>query len=769
MKKQITALCIVLVMLCTCLSVPTSAAVIKEVDTMAIAGHDTLSALGILDVKVSNYDSTIKRSNYVKFLRSLSGFSTDIIEGANVALPYTDVAATDSFYADVAFAYSLGYAEGVSLFRPNDIITVGEAAEMLIHLLGYGEVTKLTESSPLLVADRIGLFDNIDSAYTAKLTYADMFKMFYSALFIEVLEEKYMFESSVTYGEGKMLMTAAFDIYYGKGIVEANPITSIYPVGGCAMGCVRIDDILYKAGPEFYDMVGKRVEYFFHSNDDGREMIYIRERDTEDVFSIDTDNLGKLEKTKMTYTNENGKTKSMRIESSASFLYNGKLKNYKDIKKDNLDTLSGTVTLIDNDENGIADVVSIVSYTHIIVKGIDKEKMIVTGEKAGQEYNFEPDNNARVVEIYSGDRVAEFTDIKADIVLSVAQSDPGNGRVLIRAQLCEESIVGSVIYKDDYSITVDDTNSEFEKGYIDDITIGSYGTFKYAFNGKIVDANLENYTVYGYIAGISSDSFEGKMAKIFTDGGYWVKLKIADRINLDGTMQPDENVETSKLYDNGVFKPQLISYRVNTKNEVSKIDIAEKVERYSSADTEAIKKGTFRLSIEKNDAKMRNAMNSFDLESIVDANTFVFVVPDTSDMDQVYMGRYNSFVIDGIYAAGSTTGSKIYFYDIGEDHICRAMVLENDIVERSTSNDSIYPVLGSGSVLDSDGNTCKGLKVVSAGKEIMMPVNNNVVVKTIGGSKISLADIKKGDVVIRENTRLKQSVPVHFWSGNFAP
>ena len=726
MKKIITMLAMLIVIFSFCLYIPTSAAVDSAVQTEEELRHKTLEELGILDVKVSNYDASVKRSNFVQYLVKMSGNLTNAT--TNNSIPYKDVKESDAFYEDVVKAYNLGCLESGENFRPNEQITMDEACSMMIKLLGYDGVSWMKKMAPITAAKRIGFLEGISSSNNGKLTNGGMFKMFYNALFVPVLEADTYTSQSLTFSTGKQYMNMAFDLCYGKGIVEANPISSIYSASGCQNDFVRIEDEIYKTDARFYDMLGHNVEYFYYDRDGLLEMAYMFDSKNGTIFEVSTDELVSLQKNKLTYKNENNKNRTESIEASASFIYNGKLKKFDDI---DTTKLSGTITLIDNDGNRSADVVSVVNYTHIVVQGVDKEKFIITGSKTGESFDFEPKSNKRISQIYSDDKEILIGEIAIGDVLSIAQSDTDKGMILIRAILCNKTVEGSVTSKDDEEITIDDTVAEYEEGYID-VEVGDYGTFKYAFNGKIVYAKLENYAVYGYVSAMDVDNFGKGKIKIYTDNDRWVILDVAKRITYNGERKTAAEVcAAAELNEGSSFKPQLVSYRVNKDNQLSKLDTATDFSalRYTDVEKAAIEDGVFRLSSQKTESKFRNALNSFDLETIINGNTYIFVIPDALNLDEMYLGSYNSFVVDQEYY-------NISFYDIGEDNICRAMVI-NDDVGRLNFNSVIYPVVGKGGAMDSNGDACSALKVVVDGKEVMMCVE----------PEVDITGIQKGDII----------------------
>lgn len=734
MKKRIAAIAVLISMLCFCVCSPAAAvsSVKDETDPAVEKYAATMSALGVINGDIRSQKTAVKRGELIERAVVLSGYA-ETMTAEKVQLPYDDINTDSKYYSAVVTAYKLGYlTDNSAKLNPDDYATVGDAAQLLVNLLGYGRIAKEGSISAEVMANRIGITDGVKAAYGEKLIYSDLIKMMYNAMFTNVMEPE-RFGDTVKYGQHEPLLTIAFDIEYGSGIVEANPVTSIYSAEGCEWGSVRIDDRQYKSDTGFFDMIGHNVDYYYKESNGIYTMVYMTDNDQTSVLAVDTDDLQGLKETKLTYTDERGKKIEKSIYKAAAFLYNGKLKKFSDIDSD---ALCGSITLIDSDNDSSADTVSIVSYIHIVVNGTDSAHDKVFGRKDGQEYSFEEKKNEVMAQLYLDDDQINVSDIKIGDVISVAASDvAAKGVRLMRGYACSKSITGSVISADEDKITVEDTTAEFEKGYVEPKLTG-YGTFRFAFNGKIVAADMENYVVYGYLYKIKTTGIDGTVAKIFTDKGRWVELDLADRVTYNGERKNARDVMTAtELNGTNGFIPQLISYRINDKGKLNLLKTAKEYKRWSDADDKAIDDGEFRLSLKKAASMFRSTLNSFDMEVTLTSNSYVFVVPgnygdNNIDMDKVKLKTYTSFTADKQY-------KNLYFYDITRNGTAQAVVVYDEL-NRMSNDTVICPVSGTGNGTDVNGNPCDIIMVLVDGFELGLAVKDGVIP---AGTKIDAGDV----------------------------
>ncbi len=694
---------------------------------------ELLAVLGLSPREAEVLPTYVTRAEFVKKLAALSGlYDENMPQTESIALPYADVTADSDCYSAIQLCYGLGIIGDTSKFRPDEKITLAEAAEMTASLLGYSKW--VTQRMPMkLIVKRLKLTDCVESGSDGCLTGRGMVQLLHNALFTEVLETSGIYSrGSVVYERGDTLLKQAFDINVSKGVVDSNPITSLYSKSGCGYGRITLDGAVYTADESAYDFIGHRADIYWRDNNGTRETVLIQDSPETKTFVIEFGDIDKLLEKSVSYENEKGSKIEKSFVNSAPFLYNGKLRSFSDI--DQTKITDGYVEFIDNDDNGVYDCIMITSLKHIRVNAADSRCSTVYGSKSGDVCVLEEKENERHVIIEKNGGRVGFDEIKTGSVISVAESEKV-GTALVRAYISETSVQGSIMKIKDDEITVGDSVYEYV-GEMSALRLGMYGTFYIAYNGKIADAAIENYSVYGYLYRMSNDDFGRVKVKIYSEKDRWVELSADSRVTYNGSrVNAVDLFSKAELFSGGEIKPQLVSYRVNKENELTALTTAKTVEWGSSEDDAARENGDFRLSKKADSLTYRSGTNSFNHEVYLSAASPVFVVPgsfgDKSiDMNEIYIASSGNFESDKIY-------SNLYFYDMTEGGMASAAVIYGGSV--AAELETIFPVAELGFGLDKEGERLAMIEVYVQGTPVEMLADNSC--------DLSASGIKKGDVV----------------------
>lgn len=181
MKKRLLSL---LCALALALSLLPAAALAADEDAML----ETVRVLGILTGDESgDLDLTgqVTRASFAKLLTAASSYK-DTVTGVGTASLFTDVKrghwAGGYIQLAVEQGWMTGYVDGS--FRPDEAVTLEEAATALLRLLGY-DASALTGTYPdaqLAKAGAVGLLDGVEAAQGQALTRSDCVPLFYNLL-----------------------------------------------------------------------------------------------------------------------------------------------------------------------------------------------------------------------------------------------------------------------------------------------------------------------------------------------------------------------------------------------------------------------------------------------------------------------------------------------------------------------------------------------------------------------------------------------------------
>lgn len=696
-----------------------------------------LEALGIVEDGAKDFSEEVQRGEFIRAVMKLCGYE---YTGVGIIPPFSDIKETDRFYAAVSSAYALGYISGSGEFNAKEKVTLNEAADILTSVLGYKYVAGYyDETNSLIAAQKIGLLKGIKVS-ASNLTKSDMIKMLYNSLFIKMMEPKtYYSDGSYELENGVTILKDVFEAEEASGLVEATPITSLYAEAGCDNGFIQINDYLYYTDDEWNDFIGHTVKYYYTLKDSTPKIVYMCDKYDDVTFSVDFDDVNKLRETKLEYS-RGRKNSEKAIKKNASFIYNGKLKSFSLI---NTDIKSGSVTLIDSDGNGTYDVVSITEYIHGLVSGIDvKNQKIHTSDN--KVYTLKTDGEDRLTEIYLDGELVDFSEIKIDDIISVAEGT-GKGNDIIRVYISRNTVEGSITGIKDKKVVIDDTEYPFDsKSFTPHL--GDYGKFYIAVNGKVVYGKLENYVVYGFLYKMADgDGLSPAKVKIYSDKDRWVELDLKDKITFNGVRTLASSVIGNEKFldDDGQFVPQLVTYRVNSKNELTVLNTAKAVARWSDAEAQARENAEFRQNVIGTDKmNFRATGNAFNMVAFINTSTYVFVIPGTEvggkfeiDDDDIHLENVSNFVGDSQYG-------PLKFYDMDEWGNAKALVVYGDTAKLDAN---IYPVTDVGSVMDSNGNVVNSISIIYNGYELTFEVSDSVTFSRRTG--MSIGDLKKGDVI----------------------
>ena len=165
MKKRLIALALAVVMLA---GMAPSGAVFTDVsDNSERWAAETLASLGIVSsVSSFNPDSSLTRAEFCKMAVLAAGFSEESLYASYTIFPDVLASSWYSAYVNAAvrkYQILQGYPSG--LFMPDNSITYGEAATILVKMLGYtvDDVGYFWPRDYILKAEQVGLTREMDS------------------------------------------------------------------------------------------------------------------------------------------------------------------------------------------------------------------------------------------------------------------------------------------------------------------------------------------------------------------------------------------------------------------------------------------------------------------------------------------------------------------------------------------------------------------------------------------------------------------------------
>ena len=548
---------------------------------------ELMQALGVMDGYPDGTfkpESNVTRAEFVTMLLRLKGNQSTQVP----TVEFTDVPESHFANGYIGYAASTGLCEGYGdgIFGPDDNVTYEQAVKMLMVMMGYGIPAQQRGGYPngyMSVAGENSIYVNGVQG-TEPLNRGKVTQLFASALD----KPMYVLDSdgkSMYKDDDSTIISVFFDGVYEKGSVLANNSSSISGITA-ALDCVNIDGSQYKIGNTRADeLVGYNVKYIavgISDADDG-ELKYIA------VDGVKTDELELSSKDIEDYSGnkyeyiENGKTRTVKIDSEFSLVYNGKTVE-SGFDESLMTPQLGSVKLVANSA-GDYNTVIIKSYDTYIVESVNKNtKTVFDKDRKQIELDYESGDSDITFMSRSGNE-STFEAITEDCILHIAQSlDGDKTEVIINTQYVDGEVTSVssdyiVIGGKEYDIS-DYYNENYELP-----SASSYVTAYLDLNGDIVymDADTASGMSAAYMVKcFLDDGDEDYTLRLFTADGKMEDYTLRSNITIDGAKYDDSEAVYAAIdgllngaaanYDKA--QRRIILYSANSRDEITKIDTA---------------------------------------------------------------------------------------------------------------------------------------------------------------------------------------------------
>jgi len=220
--------------------------------------------------------------------------------------------------------------------------------------------------------------------------------------------------------DGATFLSEYLDIYRYSGIVNKNRVTSLSEPTGTD------DDTIVIGEKTFADTSGISEDYLGcevnvyvreNKNDDFGEVIYVEETPKNKTVTVCGEDEPYAKGYIFSYYQGNAE-KELKISPIVKLIYNGKATTYN---ARYIDVDNGYVKLIDNDNDKVYDVISVVEYENYVVDRASVENEKIFLKHGYQALDLKNENYT----IYSDDKKIGLDEIISGAVISVAASEEG--------------------------------------------------------------------------------------------------------------------------------------------------------------------------------------------------------------------------------------------------------------------------------------------------------------------------------------------------------
>lgn len=613
-----------------------------------------------------------------------------------------DSAATEH---SIAVAKNLDLLDGFDNFQKQRSIKTEQALNVLVRALGY-KILMDNGASAIEAATQIGLSAGGRGA-DDPITYGLMIKLLYDALEVHPL----IFDmKSYSQDTDSTILGKFKDIVRIEGIVSQNSYTALTSANVSGDADIVIGGVkCYVSKIDYDDLLGMYVEAYIKETDDGYSLVYARPWKNE-LFTLDREDVISIDDSYTNLSYEVNKTvKKLKISPTVKVIYNGIA--YTAYEKADFEADNGQITFIDNDHNGVYDVVKITAYRTMVVKSVSAFDGVIINKYTHDEENksitldFQSDDMEYV--IVKDGRIVTINEIMAGDVLQIAEPKSGDNRktfIYASSTKVEGDVTG--VSNEDNFVTLGEKEYTLSDEYIlaasdscyTALKLGNYYRLYLDAFGKVVfvEERMFNVTSYGYMNKILNDEDEERYyIQVFATDGMWYKYPLRKYVSYNTSRTADFAV-FSDLTDgnNKLRQAQMIRYRVNKNGEINVLDTAQAANSY-------VKDKFTQRAISENEFRSEANM-LLESEIYLDANTVVMMIPESATDKTSYAVKNLSWLTNGRDVTCTV-------YDVDEWSKAKLITIVNDASANSKAveNSDLCVVESVKQVIDSDDMVCQ--------------------------------------------------------------
>lgn len=520
-----------------------------------------------------NQDSNYNKN--VEFLKSIN------ILDENNNFEMTKILSREEFYSIIE---KISYY-AITPDNSDGNISFLEVIENLVKLVGYDYRVSNTEKKEeyINIARNIGITTGISILNTQGETkFIDVVKMICNTLEIDIMKLVGVgSNNSYQSIKGNTLLTEKLKIYNDVGIVTANEFTGLNSEKGkTSNNMVRINTANYYVGKtKANNLIGKYIKYYYFNDEDIKLLMYV-ESINNDILAIPSDDFIMLKKSdnenaQVSYYNGSNREKNIKMSFDFKVIYNEQVLNIFDER--DFDNVNGNFEIIDNNRDGLYDIIVISDYKTLIVDAVDKDNKII----------YLMDNKTPIMlEKYEkwlmlkDETEMNIADLKKWNVLSVKEAINNH---TIKIEVSIRSIKGEIQekQKDENTIVkIGDEKFKTDKNLSKNLKVGDKGIFYLNIFGEISDVDSTNKLLnkYGYLikAKLTEDLSQDLLLQISTMDAEVKVFKTAKNVKFN-----ESTIEYKELYHK-YFKnkedaaiQQLITYNLNSEGKLVELNIAD--------------------------------------------------------------------------------------------------------------------------------------------------------------------------------------------------
>ncbi len=545
----------------------------------AIAADGFLRAFDLTLPDNTDYTRKVTR---IEFLRAVvSAIRATGGDGAS----FGDLAGND--FAMASAAVKLGIISDAESFDPEREITAAECYKMAVVAAGYSLEAELHGGYPtgyMYAASYADISEGISLGAYDTVTYAD-----FAVIMRNLCEANIKYQSAFgdengfTVTPGKTILTTYHDIKTAVGLCQADRFGSIHSTAVKAgEGRVIIGNINYKYQGESY--LGYKVKAYYTEEVNTREIVYLEPTDNK-VFTIDAESIADTQNGRLVYY-DGARTRDVSLVQSPSIIHNGvasgTVLSFAQVKAF---LTNGSLTLIDNNEDNVYDVVQLDKFYYMFISKINNKKDAI----------YDVNNSDNAINITDETQISVYLNgLKADIsavgVNMGAMVYRSENSEKIKIELTDKKLNGKIDGIDNVNDVVTCKGVSYEYSdyfaayYLDSVMSYESSALVFAPDGRLVAIDSpENNLMIGILldAGQTTGIGAKYVLKLYTEDGKVMEYNLADKVTIDNLPKKDDSdimanhIGLIPLDDapvNARVPERFIAFALNGDDEIVKID-----------------------------------------------------------------------------------------------------------------------------------------------------------------------------------------------------
>lgn len=712
-------------------------------------------------------------------------------------VPFDDVDENHPLYDSIFTAYASGYirGNGDGTFDPEGYVSGNELCTILLRAMGYTprlEVDKAPSVAAQRLARSLGFYIE-SSDDEGRITRGDFAQTLYKAMLAPLYTVTSVDEDGVKYVDGDNVLTQKYGLTLYTEVVYENRITTLLDESKERDNVAVVGDKSFSDPNGVLDsFIGRSVIVGVYDNKP-TELAFAWPSDDNNEVTVKAEDLqtslSDVQSNKIIESVGDKKKRTYNLSPSAKYIYNGVA--YPDAVADDVLIENGYITLVDNDDDEVYDIVDINSYVMYFVEGFTFSQNTVyikgtttklnaeTGlmEKVSDDFTVNGDN---VVYYNSDGEKKSVSTMKKGSVVAVYAS-PYDNNYTIKA--FEKSVTGVMTGRDGDFVYIDGEALELGPGFTVPTELGlgvivdvyTDSENRVIYMDKTNDAEIRPWTMAFCVNWTNGGGFSDEQKfKVYTEDGEFLYLEPADNIVIDGVRMGIDSLNAMMSKGTDVhpttgeryMMQNFWRYKLNSEGKIVRIDTTNYVAASENTDTlQAAQKVA-------TDARYSSASNAFYYQNQflfpVRSSAVAFTIPTvggkytTSDKyDKYYsVGGLTSIVSD----KESAIDFEVDYYMVDDYGFPSYFAKMQDFPEGEMavcSNDGagymLVTSLGTG--LDAEGFECVNITGISfaSGKEITISMDRSAEFVELGmayqdgkswfgyGNKLTLSSIMSAE------------------------